>query len=160
MAGRAAGGQRRAARRQEASVLAPPDGRSTPVSTRPRGLTVGVASGRATAGTGTARRSRLGLVRREREDDHRLRRRGLSLGAHRSLHLGLLLLERLTPVAEEVVGTRYTWQSAEIEFTFVDARDDGSVVIPFPDSEIVWTAKPFGDERCELRGVWVRMSFR
>lgn len=62
-----------------------------------------------------------------------------------------------TPAENEVVGTRYTWQSAEVEFTFVEARGDGSVVIPFPDNEIVWTSEPFGDERCELQGRFARV---
>jgi hypothetical protein len=64
---------------------------------------------------------------------------------------------RHTPTKNEVVGTGYTWQSAEVEFTFVEARDDGSVVIPFPDGEIVWTSEPFGDQRCELQGLLARV---
>jgi hypothetical protein len=63
---------------------------------------------------------------------------------------------RHTPVENEVVGTRYTWGSAEVEFTFVEARDDGAVVIPIPEHEIVWTTEPFGEERRVLRGVGAR----
>jgi hypothetical protein len=31
------------------------------------------------------------------------------------------------------------------------------VVIRFPHSEIVWTSKPFGDQRCELQGLLARV---
>ena len=55
-----------------------------------------------------------------------------------------------------MVGTRYTWGNAEVEFTFVEARDGGAVVIPIPDHEIVWTTEPFGDERRVLNGVGAR----
>jgi hypothetical protein len=60
---------------------------------------------------------------------------------------------RHTPVADEMVGTRYTWQRSELEFTFVEARDGGEVVIPIPEHEIVWTAEPFGENRRSLSGV-------
>jgi hypothetical protein len=63
---------------------------------------------------------------------------------------------RHTPVGNEVVGTRYTWGSAEVEFTFIEARDDGAVVIPTPEHEIVWTTEPFGEERGVLNGVGAR----
>jgi hypothetical protein len=63
---------------------------------------------------------------------------------------------RHTPVENEVVGTRYTRGSAEVEFTFVEARDDGAVVIPIPEHEIVWTTEPFGEERRVLHGVGAR----
>jgi hypothetical protein len=63
---------------------------------------------------------------------------------------------RHTPVEKEVVGTRYTWGNAEVEFTFVEARDDGAVVIPIPEHEVVWTTEPFGEERRVLNGVGAR----
>jgi hypothetical protein len=63
---------------------------------------------------------------------------------------------RHTPVENEVVGTRYTWRSVEVEFTFVEARDDGAVLIPIPEHEIVWTTEPFGEERQVLNGVGAR----
>ena len=63
---------------------------------------------------------------------------------------------RHTPVEDEVVGTRYTWAGAELEFTFVEQRADGAIVIPFPGHEIVWTLEPFGEERRMLQGVGAR----
>jgi Aminoglycoside-2''-adenylyltransferase len=63
---------------------------------------------------------------------------------------------RHTPVENEVVGTRYTWGSAEVEFTFLEARDDGAVVIPIPEREVVWPTNPFGDERRLLHSVGAR----
>ena len=63
---------------------------------------------------------------------------------------------RHTPVENEVVGTRYTRGSAQVEFTFVEARDDGAVVIPIPEHEIVWTTEPFGEERRVLHDVGAR----
>ena len=63
---------------------------------------------------------------------------------------------RHTPVENEVVGTRYTFRSVEVEFTFVEERDDGAVVIPVPEHEIVWTTEPFGEERRLLNGVGAR----
>jgi hypothetical protein len=58
-----------------------------------------------------------------------------------------------TPVADEVVGTRYTWEESELEFTFVEIRDGGEIVVPIPGREVVWTAEPFGDSRRSLAGV-------
>ena len=63
---------------------------------------------------------------------------------------------RHTPVDHEVVGTRYTCRSVEVEFTFVEARDDGAVVIPIPEHAIVWTMEPLGEERRVLHGVEAR----
>jgi Aminoglycoside-2''-adenylyltransferase len=63
---------------------------------------------------------------------------------------------RHTPVENEVVGTRYTWGNAEVEFTFVEARDDGAVVVPIPEREIVVTTEPFGEERRVLHDVGAR----
>lgn len=64
---------------------------------------------------------------------------------------------RHTPVEAEVVGTRYSWRSSELELTFVEQRDDGSIVIPIPGHGIVWTTEPFGDERRTLAGVTARV---
>jgi hypothetical protein len=65
---------------------------------------------------------------------------------------------RHTPVADEVVGTRYTYnKSVEAEFTFVEARDDGAVLIPIPEHEVVWTTEPFGEERRTLHGAGARV---
>ena len=63
---------------------------------------------------------------------------------------------RHTPAADEVVGTRYTWRSSEVEFTFVEARD-GAIVIPIPEHEIVWTEEPFGEAERSLSGVQARV---
>ena len=60
---------------------------------------------------------------------------------------------RHTPVADEVVGTRYQWRSVQVEFTFVEADDQGRIVIPLPDQPIVWSTKPFGGDRRELLAV-------
>jgi hypothetical protein len=62
-------------------------------------------------------------------------------------------------VENEVVGTKYTWRNVEVEFTFVEARDDGAVVIPIPHHEIVWTTKPLGEEVRVLSGA-ARALFR
>ena len=60
---------------------------------------------------------------------------------------------RRTPVPDEVVGTRYQWGTAQVEFTFMMTDNDGRVVIPLPDHPIVWSAEPPGQARRELRGV-------
>ena len=60
---------------------------------------------------------------------------------------------RHAPVEDEIVGTRYAWEDVEVEFTFVEARSDGSIVIPVPEQPIVWTSDPFGEQRAELDGV-------
>jgi hypothetical protein len=62
-----------------------------------------------------------------------------------------------SPVEGEVVGTRYRWRESEVEFTFVERRDDGAIVIPIPDQAIVWTTAGFGEERAELNGVRARV---
>jgi Aminoglycoside-2''-adenylyltransferase len=64
---------------------------------------------------------------------------------------------RHTPVENEVVGTRYTRGRVEVEFTFVEACEDGAVVIPIPEHEIVWTTEPFGEERRVLHDVGARV---
>jgi hypothetical protein len=63
---------------------------------------------------------------------------------------------RHTPVADEVVGTRYQFGSAQVEFTFVVAQDDGSIVVLLPDQSAVWSTEPFGEDRRELFGVTAR----
>ena len=50
---------------------------------------------------------------------------------------------RHTPVEDDVVGTRYSRRSSELELTFVEDRD-GTVVVPIPEHEIVRTEEPFG----------------
>ena len=60
---------------------------------------------------------------------------------------------RHTPVPDEVVGTRYQWGTAQVEFTFMTTDTDGRVVIPLPDHPIVWSAEPLGHQRRELRDV-------
>jgi hypothetical protein len=60
---------------------------------------------------------------------------------------------RHTPAADEVVGTRYQWRSAQVEFTFVIADDDGSILVPLAGQPMVWSTEPFGNGRRELLGV-------
>ena len=60
---------------------------------------------------------------------------------------------RHTPVPDEVVGTRYQWGAAQVEFTFMTTDSDGRAVIPLPGNPVVWSAEPLGNERRELRGV-------
>src|SRR5262245_51786716 len=60
---------------------------------------------------------------------------------------------RHTPAADEVVGTRYRWRSAQVEFTFVTADEDGKILVPLADGPIVWSTELFGDSRRELLGV-------
>jgi hypothetical protein len=61
-----------------------------------------------------------------------------------------------TPVAGEVVGTRYRLRTAEVEFTFVVEDDNGWVVVPLADQPVVWSTEPFGNVRRELLGVSCR----
>ena len=61
-----------------------------------------------------------------------------------------------TPVQDEVVGTRYRWRSAEVEFTFVETTDGADVVIPIPGQPIRWSTEPLGTVRRELHGVACR----
>ncbi len=63
---------------------------------------------------------------------------------------------RHTPVPDEVVGTRYTWRSAQVEFTFLISGDGGSIVIPLPDRPMVLSTEPLGGARRELNGVRAR----
>jgi Aminoglycoside-2''-adenylyltransferase len=64
---------------------------------------------------------------------------------------------RHAPVAGEAGGTRYTWRTAEVEFTFLETRDDGAIVIPLADQPIVWSVEPFGEHRARLNGVGARV---
>jgi hypothetical protein len=64
---------------------------------------------------------------------------------------------RHAPIGDESVAAGYTWRSTTLELTFVEPREDGSVVIPFADREVVWTTQPFGDERRTLQGVRARV---
>ena len=80
-----------------------------------------------------------------RQDHDRIREAMLSAGW------------RHTPVENEVVGTRYAWQPSELEFTFVEARGGGEIVIPFPAHEIIRTVEAFGEERRSLHGVQARV---
>ena len=61
-----------------------------------------------------------------------------------------------TPVPDEVVGTRYTWRSAQVEFTFLVSGDGGSIIIPLPDQPVVLSTEPLGEARRELNGVRAR----
>ena len=63
---------------------------------------------------------------------------------------------RHTPAADEVVGTRYQWRSAQVEFTFVIADEDGSILVPLAGQPVVWSTEPFGNGRRELLGVGSR----
>ena len=63
---------------------------------------------------------------------------------------------RHTPMEDDVVGTRYSWRSTELELTFVEDRD-GAIVVPIPEREVVWTAEPFGDDERSLSGVRARV---
>ena len=63
---------------------------------------------------------------------------------------------RHTPLKDDVVGTRYRLQTSELEFTFVEDRD-GTVVVPIPGHEVVWTAKPLGEDERSLSGVRARV---
>ena len=48
------------------------------------------------------------------------------------------------------------WQGSELEFTFVEDRD-GTVVVPIPGREVVWTAEPLGEDERSLSGVRARV---
>jgi hypothetical protein len=63
---------------------------------------------------------------------------------------------RHTPLETDVVGTRYRWESSELELTFVEDRD-GTIVVPFPEHEVVWTEEPFGEHERSLSGVRARV---
>jgi hypothetical protein len=63
---------------------------------------------------------------------------------------------RHTPLEDDVVGTRYRWQTSELEFTFVEDRD-GTVVVPIPGREVLWTAEPLGQDERSLSGVRARV---
>jgi hypothetical protein len=43
-----------------------------------------------------------------------------------------------------------------LEFTFVEDRD-GTVVVPIPGREVVWTAEPLGEDERSLSGVRARV---
>ena len=60
------------------------------------------------------------------------------------------------PVEDEVVGTRYRWRGAEVEFTFVETTDGADVVIPIPGQPIRWSSEPLSVVWKELSGVGCR----
>jgi hypothetical protein len=95
----------------------------------------------------------VGRITREHDDiDVAAWRRDYEAIKSALLHAGW----RHTPVADEVVGTRYTWGSVEVEFTFLELLGDGAIVIPIPGNEIVWTTTPFGAERPALGDISAR----
>lgn len=59
---------------------------------------------------------------------------------------------RHAPAPTDAVGTRYTWRSAEVEFTFIKAAQNGNIVIPLEDP-VVWSAEPLGEARRDLLDV-------
>jgi hypothetical protein len=59
-------------------------------------------------------------------------------------------------MTEQVVGTRYTWGSAQVEFTVLVSGDAGSIVIPLPDQPVSLSTEPLGEARRELHGVRAR----
>jgi len=61
------------------------------------------------------------------------------------------------PSVDDVVGTRYRWGGAEVEFTFVEKMDGGGVTIPLPGQPVVWTNDPLGEARRRLDGVSCRV---
>ena len=63
---------------------------------------------------------------------------------------------RHAAAAGETAGARYQLGSALVEFTFVEADADGSVVVLLPDQSAVWSREPFGEDRRELLGVTSR----
>jgi hypothetical protein len=83
--------------------------------------------------------------------------------AERACATTLVRAEQLLELSDDVVHTRAApgrdaW--AQMRFilraAFVETRDDGAVVIPIPEHEIVWTTEPFGEERRVLNGVGAR----
>lgn len=64
---------------------------------------------------------------------------------------------RHTPVPDQVVGTRYQWGTAQVEFTFMTTDSHGRAVIPLPNHPIVWSVEPLGHERRELRNITSRV---
>jgi hypothetical protein len=58
-----------------------------------------------------------------------------------------------TPTENDVVGTRYTLRNTQVEITFVEQGGQGEIVIPIPETPIVWTTEPFGELRRALEGV-------
>ena len=57
----------------------------------------------------------------------------------------------------DVLGTRYELGNAELELTFLESGDDGSVFVPVPDNPIVFPTNPFGDDRGELAEASARL---
>ena len=57
----------------------------------------------------------------------------------------------------DVLGTRYEFGNAELELTFLESGDDGSVFVPVPGNPFVWPTNPFGDDRREFAGVSARL---
>jgi glutathione S-transferase len=61
------------------------------------------------------------------------------------------------PRDTDVLGTRYDLGNVELELTFLESGEDGSVVIPVPGNPFVWPTNPFGDDRREHAGVTARV---
>jgi len=57
----------------------------------------------------------------------------------------------------DVLGTRYALGNAELELTFLECGEDGSVFIPVPEDPFVWPTNPFGNDRRELSDVSARI---
>jgi dihydrofolate reductase len=64
---------------------------------------------------------------------------------------------RHAPDPDEDGGTGYEREGVRLELTFLERRDDGSVVTPLRNLEATWPAAAFGGDEAELRGVRARL---
>jgi dihydrofolate reductase len=64
---------------------------------------------------------------------------------------------RHAPDPDEDGGTGYEREGVRLELTFLERRDDGSVVTPLRDLEATWPVDAFGGDEAELRGVRARL---
>jgi hypothetical protein len=62
-----------------------------------------------------------------------------------------------TPHADDVVGTNYAGDGADLQLTFADVDDDGGVVVPVPGAPVVVSTGPLTPARRPLGHLQVRV---
>lgn len=62
-----------------------------------------------------------------------------------------------TPHSDDVVGTNYAGDGADLQLTFADVGDDGGVVVPVPGAPVVVSTGPLTPARRPLGHLQVRV---
>jgi hypothetical protein len=84
----------------------------------------------------------------------------VAVWAHDAEAIGLLLQQtewRHEPEPGEDGGTGYARTVVRVELTRLVRDEDGRILIPLRDQNVVWSDEPFGDDVRELHGVRARV---